>query len=156
MAADPQHSPAPPAAVLHRLVEQIWHLSELAESLTCRVIELEENLARQEARLLHQREGADPAVEAELQERLRASERRLAGIEDLLRRAERIVPAASAAAPAPPPALQQDPLLRPLAAVAPPPTPSPEESGQEWEEDEEERDPQAGDGLDRYPDEQVA
>jgi hypothetical protein len=153
MAADPQHPPAPPTAVLHRLVEQIRHLCELAESLTCRVVELEENLARQEARLAGLREGDDPAAEAELQERLLASERRLAGIEELLRRAERVVPASAVAAPAPPPALQQDPLLRPLATVAPSPSPPPPGA---WQEGEEDRDPGIGDGQDRFPEQRAA
>lgn len=73
-----------------RLVAQLEHLSEVTESLTYRLLELEERLAegeRELAQLRDQAQGAaelPPAVESWLEE----TDERLARVEELLRRGD--------------------------------------------------------------------
>jgi hypothetical protein len=73
---------------LPRLVDQLHALSRVAESLTVRLLELEERLVDQETRLLPLIE-AGPAIDAAALEgmdlRLGETEERLAQLEDLLR-----------------------------------------------------------------------
>ena len=93
---------------LQRLVEQLERLGELSETLTFRLVELEERLARQQATLeasASVRQGADD----QLEERLLASEQRLARVESLLRHVDSVGRAPQLEALAPP-ALQQEPL----------------------------------------------
>ncbi len=82
--------PQPPAWS-HRLADQLQVLSEVAESLTYRLLEFEERLAVQEQQLLEQAETADPQQAEEMELRLLETEERLARIEDLLGGAENAV-----------------------------------------------------------------
>jgi hypothetical protein len=87
---DPSHSSATAVAPLPRLAEQLRVLSELTETLTYRLLELEERLASQELRVLPLLEGAggDPAGAAVLQDemelRLEDTEERLSRLEGVL------------------------------------------------------------------------
>jgi chromosome segregation ATPase len=104
---------------VQRLVEQLERLGELSETLTFRVVELEERLAEQQATI----EASAAALrngEDQLEERLLASEQRLARVESLLRRVDSAGRGAHLEALAPP-ALQQEPLE---------PNPFPEEGEQ--------------------------
>jgi hypothetical protein len=97
------HGPAGEAAglPLPRLVEQLQALSRVAETLTVRLLELEERFEDQEARLLPRIEAAQAQESAALQEadlRLGETEERLARLEELLQgvdRSLRTVPRAS-------------------------------------------------------------
>jgi hypothetical protein len=87
---DSSPSSASAAAPLPRLAEQLRVLSELTETLTYRLLELEERLASQELRILPLTEGAaaDPAAAALLQDemelRLEDTEERLTRLEGVL------------------------------------------------------------------------
>ena len=81
MTSQPQ--PQPPAWSC-RLADQLQLLSEVAESLTYRMLELEERLAAQEPRLLEPADGVDPQLAEEMELRLLETEERLARIEGLL------------------------------------------------------------------------
>jgi hypothetical protein len=87
---DSSHSSATAAAPLPRLAEQLRVLSELTETLTYRLLELEERLASQELRIAPLLEGAagDPAGAAVLQDemelRLEDTEERLSRLEGVL------------------------------------------------------------------------
>ncbi len=96
------------ATPVQRLVEQLERLGELSETLTFRVVELEERLAAQQARFEASAEELRSGDD-QLEERLMASERRLARVESLLRRfdAGGRPPQLEALTP---PALQQEPL----------------------------------------------
>ena len=97
MAADP---PTPALHRLHgdgaseavsRLADQLHALSRLAETLTIRLLELEERLAAQEGLLLPHRLAAappDPGAMAALDRRLGDTQERLARLEAVLRAAE--------------------------------------------------------------------
>ena len=78
--------PQPPAWS-NRLADQLQLLSEVAESLTYRLLEFEERLADQEQRLL-ERQAAEPQLAEEMELRLLATDDRLARIESLLAAAE--------------------------------------------------------------------
>jgi hypothetical protein len=78
--------PQPPAWS-NRLADQLQLLSEVAESLTYRLLEFEERLADQEQRLLV-RQAAEPQLAEEMELRLLATDDRLARIESLLAAAE--------------------------------------------------------------------
>jgi len=67
-----------------RLADQLQVLSEVAESLTYRLLELEERLAGQEQRLQEQAATVDPEVAEEMELRLLDTEERLARMEALL------------------------------------------------------------------------
>ena len=104
-------SPSSPAVPpwTQRLVEQLQLISEVSETLTYRLLELEERLAEGErdlAQLREQAQGAaelPPAVESWLEE----TDERLARVEELLRRGDARVAGTGMAA------------ARPLKAVAP-------------------------------------
>jgi hypothetical protein len=73
---------------VHRLADQIHALSQVAETLTVRLLELEERLADQESRLIPALEAAaeaDAAVIESMDLRLGDTEARLARLESLLR-----------------------------------------------------------------------
>jgi hypothetical protein len=74
----------------HRLADQLQALSVLAESLTIRLLELEERLLAQEQRA---QPGADPESQQELEERLHDTDQRLLRIEALLHDLEPPAPA---------------------------------------------------------------
>ncbi len=82
--------PQPPTCS-NRLADQLQALSEVAESLAYRLLDLEERLAAQEQRL-HEQEAAavDPLVAEEMELRLLDTEERLARIEGLLASGERV------------------------------------------------------------------
>lgn len=76
--------PQPPAWS-NRLADQLQVLSEVAESLVYRLLDLEERLVAQERRLQEQEADAvDPLVAEEMELRLLDTEQRLARIEGLL------------------------------------------------------------------------
>ena len=81
MTSQPQPQPL---AWSCRLADQLQLLSEVAESLTYRMLELEERLAAQEPRLLEPADGVDPQLAEEMELRLLETEERLARIEGLL------------------------------------------------------------------------
>jgi chromosome segregation ATPase len=107
---DPDSAGRHATTPLQRLVEQLERLGELSETLTFRVVELEERLAAQQARIEATSEGLRSGDD-QLEERLGASERRLARVESLLRRFDSggRSPQLEALGP---PALQQEPLER--------------------------------------------
>ncbi len=73
-----------PLAWSSRLADQLQVLSEVAESLTYRLLDLEERLAVQEQHLLEQAEAGDSPLAEEMEQRLLDTEDRLARIEGLL------------------------------------------------------------------------
>jgi hypothetical protein len=78
----------PYGEALPRLVDQLHSLSRVAESLTVRLLELEERLMDQETRLLPLIEAGpvlDPAALEGMDRRLGETQERLAQLEDLLR-----------------------------------------------------------------------
>ncbi len=77
-------SESQPLAWSSRLADQLQVLSEVAESLTYRMLMLEERLAGQEQRLLEPADGVDPLLAEEMELRLLDTEERLARIEGLL------------------------------------------------------------------------
>jgi len=84
MASDSQSSPC-----LHRLVDQLRVLSELTETLTYRLLELEEKVAASEESVRNLREGQLPGVDEEMETRLLLTEEKLSRIERMLRMVER-------------------------------------------------------------------
>lgn len=86
------HPPARSAAdpggeALARLADQLHALSRLAETLTIRLLELEERLQTQQERLeplIEGAQGPDPALAEALDLRLEDTEQRLAQLESLL------------------------------------------------------------------------
>jgi hypothetical protein len=102
MASDSQSSPC-----LHRLVDQLRVLSELTETLTYRLLELEEKVAASEEPLRHIREWQHPSVDEEVETRLLLTEEKLARIETMLRMVERSG-STRHLLPVPVPALQQE------------------------------------------------
>jgi len=114
--------PQPPAWS-HRLADQLQVLSEVAESLTYRLLEFEERLAVQEQQLLEQAETADPQQVEEMELRLLETEERLARIEALLGSSEaagtgrHVQPLRLASSPAQ--ALAGAASARPVAAARP-------------------------------------
>jgi hypothetical protein len=75
----------PTAASLHRLADQLQLLSELTESLTYRLLEVEERLELHEQQWQDLSQvGADPAHAEEMELRLMETEDRLARMESLL------------------------------------------------------------------------
>ncbi len=95
----------------HRLAEQLRVLSEVTESLTYRLVELEERLAAQEENLGQLLEGSDAAGEEEMEERLSDTEQRLARIETVLRGIAGSTPPRHLM-PVHPPAFQQEPMAQ--------------------------------------------
>ncbi len=93
-----------------RLADQLQVLSQVAESLTYRLLELEERLAGQE-RLLDERLGSaqDPRHGEALDHRLDDTEERLARIETALQGLDRTGGVRHLQA-VQPPAIQQDPM----------------------------------------------
>ncbi len=93
-----------------RLADQLQVLSQVAESLTYRLLELEERLAGQE-RLLGERLGSpqDPRHGEALDHRLDDTEERLARIETALQGLDRTGSVRHLQA-VQPPAIQQDPM----------------------------------------------
>jgi len=81
-------SPADPGAeALARLADQLHGLSRLAETLTIRLLELEERLQTQQERLeplMEAAQASDPAQAEALDQRLEETEQRLAQLESLL------------------------------------------------------------------------
>jgi hypothetical protein len=77
-----------PPAWSNRLADQLQLLSEVAESLTYRLLEFEERLACQEQQLLARQAAAEPELVEELELRLLATDDRLARIEAMLAAAE--------------------------------------------------------------------
>jgi hypothetical protein len=76
----------PTAASLHRLADQLQLLSELTESLTYRLLEVEERLELHEQQWQDQlQEGGDPAQSEEMELRLMETEDRLSRMESLLK-----------------------------------------------------------------------
>ena len=107
---DSSHPSASVVPPLPRLAEQLRVLSELTETLTYRLLEVEERLASQELRVrpLLDAAGGDPAGAAVLQEemelRLEDTEERLSRLEGVLSGIETPASASSAdssAAPSP-------------------------------------------------------
>lgn len=88
----PAVTPADPTAWPRRLAEQLRTLSEMGETLTYRLLELEERLAAQELRLaplLERRGGLDAAAAEDMELRLGDTEERLGRIEAVLNGIER-------------------------------------------------------------------
>lgn len=79
----------PSALSSHRLADHLRVLSEVAETLTYRLVELEERLAVQENQLQVLLQGHDSVIGEEIDDRLAGTEERLARIEALLRGVER-------------------------------------------------------------------
>lgn len=79
----------PSAPCSHRLADHLMVLSEVAETLTYRLVELEERLAAQENQLQLLLQGQDSLIGEEIDDRLAGTEQRLARIEALLRGVER-------------------------------------------------------------------
>jgi hypothetical protein len=80
-------TPADPSAWTRRLADQLRSLSQMSETLTYRLLELEERLAAQELRmapLLEQRAGVDGALAEDMDLRMGETEDRLARIEAVL------------------------------------------------------------------------
>lgn len=92
---------------LHRLADQLRMLSEVTETLTYRLLELEEKLAASEASHRLLREGQDPAVHEETETRLQFTEEKLARIESMLQMVERSG-STRHLLPVPAPVLQQE------------------------------------------------
>lgn len=113
----PSSSAAQVPAWTQRLVEQLQLLSELSETLTYRLLELEERLAEGERELAQLRDQAKvaaelpPGVESWLEE----TDERLARVEELLRRGVGRSTGGDGS------------VARPLKAVAPDPFPEEEE-----------------------------
>lgn len=108
-----------PAVSVHRLAEHLHQLSEVAESLTYRLLELEERLETQELQLRSITEsvaGTELGSGVELEGRMVETEQRLTRIEAMLHGLDR--QALDRAGPTVlrhlhsprPPAIQQDPL----------------------------------------------
>ncbi|MEB3322904.1 MAG: hypothetical protein VKI81_08770 [Synechococcaceae cyanobacterium] len=103
--ASPQAGPSG----LDRLVAQLHGFSEVAEALTLRLLELEERVEAQQARLASLERLAEVVAGDRVEERLLGTEQRLARIEGLLRGVERSgSPPPLKRLPQPP--LQQEPL----------------------------------------------
>ena len=145
-------SPSSPAVPpwTQRLVEQLQQISEVSETLTYRLLELEERLAegeRELAELREQAQGAGEMPEA-VESWLEETDERLARVEELLRRGDARIAAGAGSA------------TRPLKAV-PPALPHPAASSLDDGEDSE-PDPFPEEGeqafLDDQPflDEQIA
>jgi hypothetical protein len=81
--------PPPGASGSDRLVAQLEVVSQVAESLTLRLLELEERLEAQKARLASLEAIGSPPSAGGGEERLQATEQRLARVEMLLQRMER-------------------------------------------------------------------
>jgi uncharacterized coiled-coil protein SlyX len=79
----------PSAPCSHRLADHLRVLSEVAETLTYRLVELEERLAAQENQLQRLLQDQDSVIGEEIDDRLADTEERLARIEALLRGVER-------------------------------------------------------------------
>ena len=98
-----------------RLSKQLEMLSELAESLTYRLLELEERFAVQDHQLTSRQRAAEQshsqAAEA-MEERMLETENRLGRLDDLLRKVEPRT--------APPPPLRALSRLSPMPMHAPP------------------------------------
>ncbi|MFN9932828.1 MAG: hypothetical protein ACK55R_07700 [Cyanobacteriota bacterium] len=85
-------TPADPTGWPRRLAEQLRTLSEMGETLTYRLLELEERLAAQELRLaplLERGGGIDAAAAEDMELRLGDTEERLGRIEAVLNGLER-------------------------------------------------------------------
>lgn len=83
--------PEPPAEAGRRLGEQLHALSRVAETLTYRLLDLEEKLTAQEemlASLIGSAMASDPAQVEQMDQRLAETESRLAHMEELLAGAE--------------------------------------------------------------------
>jgi len=68
-----------------RLADQLQTLSQVAEALTYRLVEMEERLDQQQQQLQPLLEAQDPAQAQEIDQRLEETEERLGRIERLLR-----------------------------------------------------------------------
>jgi uncharacterized coiled-coil protein SlyX len=92
MAFDPSISvSAEPAEASLRFADQLHALSRVAETLTYRLLDLEEKLAAQEqtlSSLIHSALGNDPGQTEQMDQRLGDTESRLAHIEELLAAAD--------------------------------------------------------------------
>lgn len=80
-------TPADPSAWTRRLADQLRLLSQMGETLTYRLLELEERVAAQELRLaplLEQRLGVEGALAEDIDLRMGETEDRLARIEAVL------------------------------------------------------------------------
>lgn len=136
-------SPSSPAVPpwTQRLVEQLQQISEVSETLTYRLLELEERLADGERELAELREQAQGAVEMPeaVESWLEQTDERLARVEELLRRGDARISsgAASAARPlkAVSPALSR-PAASSLAGEEADPDPFPEEGEQAFLDDQ--------------------
>lgn len=94
---------------LHRLADQLGVLSELTETLTYRLLELEEKVAASEESFRHFRDGQQPGVDEEMETRLLLTEEKLSRIETMLRMVERSG-STRHLLPVPVPVLQQEPI----------------------------------------------
>lgn len=79
----------PSPLCLDRLADQMRVLSELTETLTYRLLELEEKLAVSEESLRPFREAEPPCVDEEMESRLLATEEKLDRIESMLKMVDR-------------------------------------------------------------------
>lgn len=95
----PSSSAVPPWT--QRLVEQLQLISEVSETLTYRLLDLEERLAERERELAQLRDQAQGPVElpAAVEGWLEQTDERLARVEELLRRGEGRAAAVAAARP---------------------------------------------------------
>lgn len=89
MTPDSPSSPAVPSWT-QRLVEQLQQISEVSETLTYRLLELEERLAEGERELaqLRQQGHVSPELPEAVESWLEQTDERLARVEELLRRGE--------------------------------------------------------------------
>ncbi|QPN62981.1 hypothetical protein [Synechococcus sp. CBW1004] len=136
----PSSPVVPPWA--QRLVEQLQQISEVSETLTYRLLELEERLAEGERELAELRERAQGAVEMPeaVESRLEQTDERLARVEELLRRGDARNSGGGASAARPLKAVSPA-LSRPAAAslddaVESDPDPFPEEGEQAFLDDQ--------------------
>lgn len=97
----------PSAPCFHRLADHLRVLSEVAETLTYRLVELEERLDAQENQLQVLLQSQDSVIGEEMDDRLAGTEERLARIEALLRGVERSG-SSRHLTPVKPPVLQQE------------------------------------------------
>lgn len=131
----PSSSAAQVPAWTQRLVEQLQLLSEVSETLTYRLLELEERLAEGERELARLRDQAQAAAELPeaVESWLEETDERLARVEELLRRGEGRSTGLEGGAGRPLKAVAPAPsraLSPPLAGGAAEPDPFPEEGEQ--------------------------
>jgi hypothetical protein len=136
----PSSSVVPPWT--QRLVEQLQQISEVSETLTYRLVELEERLAEGERELAELREQAQGAVEMPeaVESWLEQTDERLARVEELLRRGDACLSTVDASAARPLKAVSPA-LSRPAASslddgVESDPDPFPEEGEQAFLDDQ--------------------